>query len=255
MNKNNGLNAIFLFAALHKICLTESFIIGVNSNLAVPSGLKAMSMTGQEASQVCKKNLTLPEFVVSVPLPQACRLLNSGATVLVSSCHEEKRNLMAAAWNMPVDFDPPKLAVVIDKTTFTRSLIDASGEFALCVPPLKLADLTFTVGSNSGYGLTEKNKLELLDVETFPASCVSAPLVRDCVGWLECRIIREEHTQQAYDLVIAEVVAAWADERVFASGRYRPVQEIPPELRTIHHLGSGQFVVPGQQVQAQAQQL
>lgn len=254
MNSSNGLNAILLIVFAHNIGLAECFFVGVNNNLAVPLGLKAMSRTDQETNQVCQKNLTLPEFVRSVPLPQACRR-NSGATVLVSSCHEEKRNLMAAAWNMPVDFDPPKLAIIIDKTTFTRTLIEASGEFALCVPPLKLADLTFTVGSNSGRDLAERNKLQLLGVETFPASCISAPLVSDCVGWLECRIIREEHTQQAYDLVIAEVVAAWADERVFAGGRYRPVQEIPPELRTIHHLGSGQFVVPGHQVQAQAQQL
>ena len=32
-----------------------------------------------------------------------------------------RRNIMAAAWAMPLDFDPPKVAVVIDKSTLTRS--------------------------------------------------------------------------------------------------------------------------------------
>jgi flavin reductase (DIM6/NTAB) family NADH-FMN oxidoreductase RutF len=158
---------------------------------------------------------------------------------------------MAAAWNMPVDFSPPKLAVIVDKTTFTRKLVDASGEFALSIPPLGLADLTFTVGSCSGNELSDEDKFSRFGIGTFPGSCVAAPLVEGCIAWLECRVLREPHTEQAYDLVLAEVVAAWADSRVFAAGRYRPVQEVPPPLRTIHHLGAGQFVVPGQQLQAQ----
>ena len=246
MTFTNGLIAITL---LHKFGLAVSFVLSVNNSPAFPSRLRAMSNSEQ---QVCKQNFTTPEFVVPVPLQQACRLLNSGATVLVSSFHEGKSNVMAAAWNMPVDFDPPKVAIIIDKTTFTRVLVEASGQFAVSIPSLRLADLTFTVGSCSGHDLADENKFQRLGIETFPASCISPQLIRDCVGWLECKVLREEHTQQTYDLIIAEVVAAWADERVFAVGRYRPVHEIPPELRTIHHLGSGQFVVPGHQVQAQA---
>jgi flavin reductase (DIM6/NTAB) family NADH-FMN oxidoreductase RutF len=207
------------------------------------------------SNQICKANLSIPEHVQALSLPHACRLLNTGATVLVSSAHSGKSNIMAAAWNMPVDFDPPKLAVIVDKTTFTRTLIEASGEFALCIPPLGLADLAFTVGSCSGRDLEAEDKFERFGIETFEASCISAPLVRGCVGWLECKLITERRTQDTYDLIIGEVVAAWADSRAFADGRYRPVDEIPPALRTIHHLGSGQFVVPGQQVQARAQPL
>ena len=73
--------------------------------------------------------------IQDVPLPQAYRLLNHGPTVLVSSAAGARRNVMAAAWCMPLDFDPPKIVVVIDKSTFTRELISASGEFAINVPP------------------------------------------------------------------------------------------------------------------------
>ena len=64
---------------------------------------------------------------VAVDLAKASRLLNHGPTVLVSSAHAGQRNIMAAAWAMPLDFDPPKIAVVIDKATLTRELVDASG--------------------------------------------------------------------------------------------------------------------------------
>ena len=46
-----------------------------------------------------------------VALAHACRLINHGPTVLVSSEHDGRRNVMAAAWSMPVEFTPPRVAV------------------------------------------------------------------------------------------------------------------------------------------------
>ena len=45
-----------------------------------------------------------------VELPKAHRLLNHGPTTLVAAEHSGRRNVMAAAWVMPLDFDPPKFA-------------------------------------------------------------------------------------------------------------------------------------------------
>ena len=80
-----------------------------------------------------------PAHFTPVPLDKSWRLMNHGPTVLVSSAHGGRRNVMAAAWNMPLDFDPPKVAVVIDKSTYTRELIEASGEFVLAVPSQAIA--------------------------------------------------------------------------------------------------------------------
>ena len=49
-----------------------------------------------------------------VPLNKAYLLLNHGPVTLISSAHQGRRNVMAASWAMPLDFDPPKIAVVID---------------------------------------------------------------------------------------------------------------------------------------------
>jgi flavin reductase (DIM6/NTAB) family NADH-FMN oxidoreductase RutF len=40
--------------------------------------------------------------------------------VIVTSHHGGRPNIMSAAWSVPLDFDPPKVAVVIDKSTYTR---------------------------------------------------------------------------------------------------------------------------------------
>ena len=69
-----------------------------------------------------------------VELSKSYRLLNHGPTVLVSAAHGGRRNVMAAAWSMPIDFSPPKVAVVIEGSSFTRELVDASGSFALNIP-------------------------------------------------------------------------------------------------------------------------
>ncbi len=56
------------------------------------------------------------EHVAGVPLEKAYRLLNHGPTVLVSARHAGQDNVLAAAWSCALDFKPPKLTVVLDKT-------------------------------------------------------------------------------------------------------------------------------------------
>ena len=65
-----------------------------------------------------------------------------------------------------------------------------------------------------------------------------------CAAWLECRLIREPHAEDAYDTCFAEVVAAAADPRVFADGHWS-FRDDNVGLQTIHHLGGGHFVHAG----------
>ncbi|MCJ0762400.1 flavin reductase family protein [Variovorax terrae] len=183
----------------------------------------------------------------AVELPKAYRLLNHGPTVLVSSAHGGRRNVMAAAWAMPLDFDPPKVTVVIDRHTLTRELVEASGCFALSLPTRALAAQTLALGTDSGKSMP--NKLDVHAVRTFPATKIEAPLVEGCVGWLECRVIAEPQAQQRHDLFLGEVVAAWADERVFSNGRWH-FDAAPDALRTLHYVAGGQFFVTGEALDA-----
>jgi flavin reductase (DIM6/NTAB) family NADH-FMN oxidoreductase RutF len=183
----------------------------------------------------------------SVALAQAYRLLNHGPTVLVSAAHGGRRNVMAAAWSMPLDFDPPKVALVIDKSSFTRGLVEASGAFALSLPCRAFADATFTVGSTSGHDGVDK--FERYRLATFAGQAIDAPLLEGCVGWLECRLLREPHLQQAHDLFVGEVVAAQADGRVFNHGRWSFAPE-HESLRTIHHIAGGAFFSVADPLQA-----
>lgn len=183
---------------------------------------------------------TMSQTILSVPLDKSWRLLNHGPTVLVASAHGERRNLMAAAWSMPLDFSPPKVAVVIDKSTLSRELIEASGEFVLAVPTRAQAALTLAVGSRSG---REGDKFAALGIDTFAGERVAAPLVAGCLGWLECRVLPEPHIQNTYDLFLAEIVAAHADAALFRDGHWH---FDGPETRSIHYVSGGHFFSTGE---------
>ncbi len=175
----------------------------------------------------------------TVALEHASRLINHGPTVLVTTAHGADRNVMAAAWSMPVEFTPPRIAIVIDKKTWTRELMVASGGFAVCLPGMALARVTHAVGSATGRTI---DKFAVHGLQPLPGPALGMPVLeQDCAAWLECRLIREPHTEEAYDTCFAEVVAAAADERIFSGGRWHFDQGNTP-LQTIHHLGGGNFV-------------
>ncbi len=185
-----------------------------------------------------------------VQLGHASRLLNHGPTVLVSTLADGRRNLMAAAWSMPVEFTPPRIAVVIDKSTYTREQVAKTGMLALNLPCRALADLTYTVGSVSGRDdpLPAEDKFDRYGIASFAGPALGLPLVEGCIGWLECRVIDEPQAEQTYDTFFVEVVSALSDTRVFANGRWM-MDGRHPELHTLHHLGAGLFAVAAETVQ------
>ena len=135
-----------------------------------------------------------PEHWAPVPLDKAYRLLNHGPTVLVSARDAGVANVMAAAWSMPLDFSPPKVAVVIDKATRTRALVTGSGHFALNVPARGMAACVLAMGTDSATTLPDK--LARHGVQWFEAPQAQSPLVHGCVGWLQCRVVPEAPLSQ-----------------------------------------------------------
>ncbi|WP_122455769.1 flavin reductase family protein [Pseudomonas viridiflava] len=177
-----------------------------------------------------------------VEMEKAYRLLNHGPTVLVSSAHDCVHNVMAAAWACALDFSPPKVTLVIDKMTKTRSLVENSGYFALQVPNRDQLNLTFEVGTQSL--IFTPDKLEKAGAELFRIEGHDTPLVAGCSAWLICKVIPEPHNEQTYDLFIAEVVGAWADTRVFCDGHWE-FETADPKWRSLHYVAGGHFYTIG----------
>ena len=178
------------------------------------------------------------QHIQPVPLAKAYRLINHGPTVMVSAKHEGVENAMSAAWACALDFD--KVSVVIDKGAYTRGLVERSGYFALQIPTAAQAELVLAVGEKSRHRDPEK----MQGVGLFYQPGFDVPLMQGCAAWLLCQLIPEAHNQQAYDLFIGRILAAWADDRVFANGRWH-FDDAPDEWRTLHYVAGGQFYAIG----------
>lgn len=186
-------------------------------------------------------------YIQPVPLDKAYRLLNHGPTVLVSSTHGGVDNVMAAAWACALDFAPPKLTVVLDKATRTRALVEASGSFVIQLPTARQLRLTKIVGTRSLHD--DPDKLARAGVRLMRFEGVAGPLVEGCSAWLACRLLPEPRNQQAYDLFIGEVTAAWADDRAFRDGHWQ-FERADPGWRSLHHIAGGHFYAIGEAMQA-----
>ncbi|HKT67331.1 flavin reductase family protein [Burkholderia sp. 22313] len=188
----------------------------------------------------------MDSHIAPVELKKAYRLLNHGPTVLVSARHDGVDNVMAAAWACALDFLPPKLTVVLDKSAKTRELVERSGTFVIQVPTAAQLQLTHAVGSHS---LAERpDKLREAGVTLFDVEGHDLPLVAGCSGWLACKLIPEPHNQQTYDLFIGEVVGAWSDTRVFRDGHWY-FESADPALRSLHYIAGGNFYAIGESLQ------
>lgn len=178
------------------------------------------------------------DFFQSVDLKKAYRLINHGPVTLVTSAFGTARNVMAASWVMPLDFDPPKVAIVIDKSTWTRELVEGSLEFALNIPSRRIASAVLAAGSSSG---REGDKFASSGLRTFPSELISSPLIEGCVAWLECKVLHDVHNEESHDLFLATVVAAYADPRVF-DGHWHFTDD---SFRTLHYVSGGAFFQTG----------
>jgi len=171
----------------------------------------------------------------NVPLDISYRLINHGPVVLVSTLYRGRPNVCAAAWVTPVDLS--LVLVVISRENYTARCIHSTGEFVINVPNQTLRQKVVSCGSVSGECVDKFAKFGLTPEK---ARKVGAPLVRECIGHLECRVIKgEERLARKYDIFLARVVAASAERGLFTT-HWLPRRSA---ARTLHHLGGKIFAV------------
>jgi flavin reductase (DIM6/NTAB) family NADH-FMN oxidoreductase RutF len=179
---------------------------------------------------------------VHISLEKANRLINHGPTVLVSCQSDGKPNVMTAAWQTPVSKRPPLVAVSIAPQRYTHQLIEVAREFVINIPPWTLLQETHGCGTVSG---RDVNKFETFGLTPLPASNVGAPLIRECIAHLECRLY-ESFSVGDHTLFVGEILSASVDEDLF--DEFLRVDD--SKAKTIHHLGSNAYTSPDKRVEA-----
>lgn len=129
---------------------------------------------------------------------------------------EERSNIIAVSFCMPVSKEPPLIACAIGKNSFSAELIKKYHEFIVNVPSSDLKPKIYFCGFRSGY---QVDKFKETGLTPKTARRVKAPIITECVAHMECRVKQEVETGDKI-LFIGEVVEAYADEDV-AKGERR----------------------------------
>jgi flavin reductase (DIM6/NTAB) family NADH-FMN oxidoreductase RutF len=137
---------------------------------------------------------------------------------------------------MPLDSDV--IAIVVSDENYSFKAIQHSGEFAVNIPNKKLVKQVVQCGSVSG---EDTDKFACFALTPVRARKIRAPLVKECIGHLECKLIGgERRLAKKYNMFIARVIYARAERGCFRT-RWDMARE---EAHTLHHLGGNVFAVP-----------
>jgi flavin reductase (DIM6/NTAB) family NADH-FMN oxidoreductase RutF len=124
---------------------------------------------------------------------------------------DDKSNIIAASFCMPVSKEPPLIACAIGKKAYSSKLIESTKEFIVNVPTKEVkAEIIYYCGSHSGH---EVDKFKETGLTPKPARKVRAPIIEECVAHMECKVVQRVETGDK-NLFIGEVIEAYADEKV-----------------------------------------
>lgn len=116
--------------------------------------------------------------------------------------HGGEEHGMTANWLTQAAFEPPMVVVAIENTSRTIGMIRDAHHFAINLFLKGQRDLAGKLGRSS-----EQAPHKLKGIKTKPAPVSGAPVLTDCLGWVECRVVATlpsgDHT-----LVLGEIVAA-----------------------------------------------
>jgi len=167
-----------------------------------------------------------------VALGNAKWLVEPGCVVLVTSGTIEKPNVMTFSWQTPVNsVDPCLVLLAIHHARYSYELIRQNNELVINIPGEKLLEQTHFAGQVTG---RQTDKFKQSGLTPVPAKLVSPPLIEECAGHLECRVV-QTFKMQTHDLLICEVLRAVADPDLF-DGRW-----IPEKFHTLHYLGGNKY--------------
>jgi flavin reductase (DIM6/NTAB) family NADH-FMN oxidoreductase RutF len=132
--------------------------------------------------------------------------------VLVGTQLDGRANFMTVGWCCRANLSPPMLCCGINRSHATPGGIRETGTFSVNVPTTAQMEATDYCGLVSG-AKTDKSKVFDVDYGVLK----TAPLIRDCPVSMECRVV-EIVSLPSHDLVIGEIVAAYADPGVVRNG-------------------------------------
>jgi flavin reductase (DIM6/NTAB) family NADH-FMN oxidoreductase RutF len=159
---------------------------------------------------------------------KAFTLMESGPVVLITTNNGVKNNIMTISWTMVIDFTPI-FAITTGPWNYSYTALSKSRECVIAIPTVDLIDQVVGVGTCSG---ADTDKFEKFGFTPVKGKQVKSPLIKECLANIECKVI---DIVKRHNIVVLEGVVAYFD-----SSR--------KEMRTLHAIGDGTFVMDGRKL-------
>jgi len=169
----------------------------------------------------------------TIRLSKVFTLLEPGPVVLVTTHDGKRGNVMTISWTMVLDFTP-RFAITTGAWNHSYKALRKTRECVIAIPTVNMLDTVVGVGTCSG---ADTDKFEAFGLTPLPGRVVNAPLIKECLANIECRVVE---IIRRHDIVVLEAVAAHR-----ASS--------PRERRTLHAVGDGTFIVDGRRLDRRRQ--
>ncbi|MCL2888488.1 MAG: flavin reductase family protein [Elusimicrobia bacterium] len=161
-------------------------------------------------------------------LEKAFTLMESGPVVLITTSDNGKNNMMTLSWHMVMDFTP-RFAILTGPWNFSYQALTKTKECVISIPAVDIAETVVRIGDCTG---ADTDKFQKFNLTPLPASTVKAPLVKECIANIECKIV--DHIKK-HNIFVLDATAAWVN-----GGRR--------EKRVIHAVGDGTFITDGKKL-------
>jgi flavin reductase (DIM6/NTAB) family NADH-FMN oxidoreductase RutF len=148
--------------------------------------------------------------------------------VLVTTHDGKKNNVMTISWTMVVDFTPV-FALTTGPWNHSFAALRKTKECVIAIPAVDLLDKVVGIGTCSG---TDTDKFEKFKLTPVPGQLVKAPLIKECLANIECKVV---DYNKKHGIVILEGVAAYFDAA-------------RKEQRMLHAVGDGTFIADGRKL-------
>ncbi|MHC1481671.1 flavin reductase family protein [Frateuria aurantia] len=161
-------------------------------------------------------------------LGKAFTLLESGPVVLVTTHDGDKANIMTISWTMVLDFSA-RFAIATGPWNYSYTALEVTRECVIAIPAVDMLDTVVGIGTCTGQ---DTDKFQKFGLTAVPGKQVRAPLIKECLANIECRV---EDIVDPHGIVVLQGVAAYLD-------RSRK------ERRLCHAVGDGSFIVDGRRM-------
>jgi flavin reductase (DIM6/NTAB) family NADH-FMN oxidoreductase RutF len=164
----------------------------------------------------------------TLKISKAFTLMEPGPVVLVTTSDGKKNNIMTISWTMVMDFTPI-FGITTGPWNFSFSALRKTRECVISIPTVDMIDKVVGIGTCSG---ADTDKFEKFMLTPVKAKTVKAPLIKECLANIECKVV---DILKKHNIVVLEGLAAY-----LASSR--------KEKRTVHAVGDGTFIVDGRRI-------